>query len=81
MRWRTALLNKYELCRNRIRIDLFDNLANTQPNRKISEDLDNTAFVGERRFLQDRKVLHHSVVYDVLYDLIDKIDFPVFMFT
>ena len=41
MRWRTALLNRCELCRNRIRIDLFDNLAHTQTNGKISENLRN----------------------------------------
>ena len=62
------------LSRRRVGVDLLDDLANAHPDREISKDFHNAALVGERRLLQDRQILHHAVMDDVLHDLIDEID-------
>lgn len=43
--------------------------------RDMSEKASTIAsLVGERRLLEDRQVLYHATMDDVLHDLVDKID-------
>ena len=53
---------------------MFNDLANAHPDGEIGEDLHDAALVGKGRLLKDRQILHHTVMNDVLHDLVDKIN-------
>ena len=58
----------------RHRIDLFDDFANAHPDRQISKNVNYAALVRKRRLLQYRKVFHQAIAYNVLHDLIHKVN-------
>ena len=60
-------------CR-RVGVDLLDDLADAHPDGEIGKNLHDAALICKRRLLQDRQILHHAVVDDVLHDLVDEID-------
>ena len=47
-------------------VDLFNGLANTKPYTQICKDLYDASLVCKRWFLQNREVLHRTIMYDVL---------------
>lgn len=47
-------------------VDLFNGLANTKPYTQICKDLYDASLICKRWFLQNREVLHHAIMYDVL---------------
>lgn len=55
-------------------VDLFDGFANTKPDAQVCKDLYDASLVCERRLLQNREVFHHAIVYDVLDDLVHKVN-------
>ena len=61
------------LCR-RIGVDPVNHCPNAQPNGEVGEHFHNTALVGERCLLEDRQVLHHAILDNVLHNLVDKIN-------
>lgn len=60
-----------------IGIDLIDDPLDTRPQRKIGKHLHNTALIGKYSLLQDRQVLHHSIVHDIFNNLVDKVDLTI----
>ena len=57
-----------------ISIDLFDYFPNAHPHIQNREDFHNASAICEWCFLQNGEVFHHSIVNNVLYDLIDEIN-------
>ena len=57
-------------------IDPVNDILDPRPQRQVGEDLDDTSLIGKGRLLEHRQIFHHSVVDDVLHDLIDKVDLP-----
>lgn len=55
-------------------VDLFNGLANAKPDAQICKDLYDASLVCKRWFLQNREVLHRAIVYDVLDNLVDKVN-------
>lgn len=55
-------------------VDLFNGLANTKPYTQICKDLYDASLVCKRWFLQNREVLHRTIMYDVLDNLVDKVN-------
>lgn len=47
-------------------IVFFNNRFDTEPNGDVVENLNYATMIGKRRFLQDRQVFHHAVMYNKL---------------
>ena len=55
-------------------VDLFNGLANTKPYTQICKDLYDASLICKRRLLQNGEVFHHAIMYDVLDNLVDKVN-------
>lgn len=69
-----TVLESILLCCDCIGVDLFNGLANAKPDAQICKDLYDASLVCKRWFLQNREVLHRAIVYDVLDNLVDKVN-------
>lgn len=61
------------LCR-RVGIDPVNDTLAPRPQGQVREDLHNAPLISKGRLLEHGQIFHHSVVNDVLHDLIDKVD-------
>lgn len=57
-----------------ISVDTVDHSLDSHPNRKIIKDLDDTALIRKGCFLKDRHIGQHTILDDVLDNLVDKIN-------
>ena len=71
----TFLFLQRNLCRS-IGVDPVNHTLDSCPKGQICENLHDAAPIREGRLLEHRQILHHAVVDDVLYDLVDKVDLP-----
>lgn len=55
-------------------VDLFNGLANTKPYTQICKDLYDASLICKRRLLQNGEVFHHAIMYDVLDNLVNKVN-------
>lgn len=62
--------------RCRVAVDAVDHAFDALPQGQVGEHLHNAATVSKGWFLQNGQVFHHTVVDDVLHDLVDKVDLP-----
>ena len=67
----------HSLYSHSVGVDPVNNPLDPQPNRQVCENLHDAALVGEGRLLEDGHVLEHTVLDDVLNDLVDEVDLSV----
>ena len=58
-------------------VDRFDNFHNIKPYNRIGEYISDISLVGERSFLKHFEVCQHTVLYDVVDDLIHEVNLPI----
>lgn len=69
-----TVLEDILLCCDCVGVDLFNGLANTKPYTQICKDLYDASLICKRRLLQNGEVFHHAIMYDVLDDLVHKVN-------
>ena len=59
-----------------VSVDPVNDTFDATPEGQIGKHLHDTPLIGKGWLLEDRQVLHHAVVDDVLHDLVDEVDLP-----
>ena len=57
-------------------VDRINDFFYSKPNTHICKDFRNAPTIRKRRFQQNRKIFHHSIMNNILNDLIYKINLP-----